>query len=188
MNLSASIENGLIRHCSPTLACLKTANLFAVECNCTEELDDIIQKWNGRLSGKGLTIIRLSEKNDRSLIYVFRENKLLHDLNCPKINVFLRNNGYPATDVDSAISTLRTHLNELDEFPHEIGVFLGYPIDDVLGFISNKGRNYKCCGCWKVYRNEREAEKTFARFRKCETVYMRLWKQGWSALQLTVTS
>ena len=101
MNLSASIENGLIRHCSPTLACLKTANLFAVECNCTEELDDIIQKWNGRLSGKGLTIIRLSEKNDRSLIYVFREDK------CFSAKQRLSRNGRRLGDIHSSHSSKR---------------------------------------------------------------------------------
>jgi len=43
---------------------------------------------------------------------------------------------------------LQTVLNALIErvvrtlgFPHEIGVFLGYPLEDVMGFISNKGHN-----------------------------------------------
>ena len=37
------------------------------------------------------------------------------------------------------------------KFPHEIGIFLGYPLADVAGFIRNKGRNCKCIGTWKVY-------------------------------------
>ena len=55
-----------------------------------------------------------------------------------------------------------------------------------FGFIENKGHNYKCKGCWKVYCNECEAQKTFLRYQKCRNVYLRLWKQGRSVLQLTV--
>ena len=42
-------------------------------------------------------------------------------------------------------------------FPHEIGLFLGYPFEDVMGFIENKGENYLCSGCWKVYSCEQDA-------------------------------
>ena len=62
--------------------------------------------------------------------------------------------GYTDTSVDGAIEWLRMRLASGDGFPHEIGLFLGYPVEDVLGFIENAGQNCKCCGCWKVYCNE----------------------------------
>lgn len=71
------------------------------------------------------------------------------------------------------------------DFPHEIGVFLGYPLKDVVGFIQNKGKNCKCCGCWKVYSDECEARKKFARYEKCKTIYMSMFQRGKSVLQLT---
>ena len=43
-------------------------------------------------------------------------------------------------------------------FPHEIGVFLGYPLDDVIGFIEHKP--YYLVGDWKVYQNVNEAKET----------------------------
>ena len=67
--------------------------------------------------------------------------------------------------------------NEM-RFPHEIGIFLGYPLADVTGFINNKGRNCKCIGTWKVYGDASSASKAFARFNKCSDVYNRLWKSG----------
>ena len=70
----------------------------------------------------------------------------------------------------------------------EIGLFLGYPVEDVLGFIENAGQNCKCCGCWKVYCNECEAVRTFARYKKCRDIYKRLWQEGRSVLQLTVAA
>ncbi len=133
-------------------------------------------------------MIPLREADNRALIYVFRINKLREELRCPKIRRFLLSNGYGGSDIGTALSTLRAHLTELEDFPHEIGIFLGYPLDDVIGFITNKGQNCKCTGCWKVYCNECEAAKTFARYKKCETVYMRLWEQGRSVMQLTVAA
>ena len=87
-----------------------------------------------------------------------------------------------------AIERLRMRLASGDGFPHEIGLFLGYPVEDVLGFIENAGQNCKCCGCWKVYCNECEAVRTFARYKKCRDIYKRLWQEGRSVLQLTVAA
>lgn len=187
MSLSESIEKSLIRHCSPTLASLKTASLFTLEFSRREELNGVLREWNKRLSDKGVTMLALREADHRALIYVFRRNRLREALACPKIKGFLQNSGYDGSGIGAALSTLRGHLSDGD-FPHEIGVFLGYPLDDVIGFIRNKGRNCKCAGCWKVYCNECEAVKTFARYKKCETIYMRLWEQGRSVRQLTVAA
>lgn len=188
MDLFENIEKNLIRHCSPTLASLKTASLFTLEFTCRKELNEVLRKWNRSLSDKGVAMIALRETDNHALIYVFRKSKLRKDLCCPEIERFLRNNGYDDTNIGMALSTLRAHLTELGDFPHEIGIFLGYPIDDVIGFITNKGQNCKCTGCWKVYSNECEATKTFARYKKCEAIYMRLWEQGRSVRQLTVAA
>lgn len=42
-------------------------------------------------------------------------------------------------------------LQRFEAFPHEIGLFLSYPPEDVRGFIEHKGHESKCEGCWKVY-------------------------------------
>ena len=47
------------------------------------------------------------------------------------------------------------------EFPHEIGAFLEYPIEDVRGFLKNKGENYLYSGYWKVYHNVNNTKKLF---------------------------
>ena len=88
----------------------------------------------------------------------------------------------------AAMMRTKRRLFENRSFPHEIGLFLGYPLDDVIGFIRNEGRNCKYTGFWKVYCNEEEAARIFEKFRKCRDVYMRLWQQGKSVLQLTVAA
>lgn len=191
MELYKRIEKELIRHCSPTLASLKTASLFTLEFADRSEpnvLNAALREWNRRLSDKGVAMLALRETPERALIYVFRIKKLQSALCCPGVESFLGENGYESASVGAALSTLRAHLAGLAGFPHEIGIFLGYPLDDVIGFIENKGRNCKRAGCWKVYCNECEAVKTFARYKKCETVYMRLWEQGRTVRQLTVAA
>ena len=93
-----------------------------------------------------------------------------------------------STEIKYALSRLKSRIGENNEFPHEIGIFLDYPLGDVIGFIVNQGRNFKCAGCWKVYCDECACRKTFAKYKKCRDVYVRLWQQGRSVLQLTVAA
>ena len=71
-------------------------------------------------------------------------------------------------------------------FPHEIGLFLGYPLQDVLGFIENRGQGSKLVGTWKVYGDEEAARRTFARYKKCTAVYSRCLKEGTPLEKLAV--
>ena len=180
------LEQYLINHCAPTLASLKTANLF----NCTAEnptaLQMAVSRWQALLAPKGVELLLLRESGDRALVYVYRPDRLARDLQQPGVAAFLAHCGYTGTAPAACLDVLRRKLAVSSDFPHEIGLFLGYPLGDVIGFIENKGHNYKCKGCWKVYCNECEAQKTFQRYQKCRNVYLRLWKQGRSVLQLTV--
>ena len=58
-------------------------------------------------------------------------------------------------------------LRRESDFPHEVGLFLGYPPRDVEGFIREKARRAKCTGAWKVYGDEEVARKTFALYKRC---------------------
>ena len=103
-----------------------------------------------------------------------------------KIVAMVKKYGYESTDADKAIETLAKRLKNIDDFPHEIGLFLGYPLGDVIGFIANAGKNSKCSGCWKVYCNECQAIKKFAQFEKCRRVYKEMWQKGKCVSQLAV--
>lgn len=51
------------------------------------------------------------------------------------------------------------------KFPDEIGIFLGYPLEDVVAYINNKGENFLLSGCWKVYSDLENAVKTFEMYK-----------------------
>ena len=180
------LEEYLIEYCSPTLASLKPANLFNYQFTSREELDGQLAEWNRNLSDKGVAITVLRRKEKTALVYVYRPSRLRRELERSDVCEFLKGCGYSRFDVTHALECLRSHLAINDEFPHEIGVFLGYPLDDVKAFICNGGRNCKCVGCWKVYCNEKEAVQTFARYKKCSSIYSKLWNGGRSVRQLTV--
>lgn len=99
----------------------------------------------------------LRRRQGKALLYVFRKSRLQNDLLAPGVARFLSGYGYDTTKADDALERLKKRLSDSAMFPHEIGVFLGYPLGDVIGFIQNAGHNCKCTGCWKVYCNECEA-------------------------------
>ena len=57
------LEIYLIDHCSPTLASLKTANMFSCPYESGESLAEDVWQWNLQMKDKGLylTILRKSE-------------------------------------------------------------------------------------------------------------------------------
>ena len=183
------VEKCLIEYCAPTLASLKTASLFCMPDTAElESLEQQVLLWNSQLWEKGLFLTILCQRGEKILVYVCRSSHLQADLQKPGVARFLSDFGYKNTDLRYAVNRLAQRLEEAMCFPHEIGIFLGYPLGDVIGFIRNEGRNCKCSGPWKVYGDEYEALKTFARFKKCREIYARLWEQGRSIRQLTVTA
>lgn len=179
-------RNSLIEYCSPTLASLKVASLFRYYYKDIFELYEMIAQESSWLYQKGICIKIITINSKSALIYIFRENQLQEILNNKSIRIFLKDNGYNSFIVADCLNTLEKHF-ENNPCPHEIGVFLGYPLCDVLSFIENKGQNCKYCGYWKVYHNMNEALKIFSKFKKCTEIYKRLFSEGTSIQRLTVS-
>lgn len=181
-----SIERCIIEHCSPTLAGLKPASLFSCSMAAEESLLEEIRELNMKLGKRDIVISVMTKKDGRALIYVYRKSMLKKAIENEETLKFLKDYGYRNLTFEKAVARLKNRLAESDGFPHEIGVFLGYPLGDVKGFIENEGRNCKCVGCWKVYCDECEAVRTFEKFKKCTGIYRNLYEKGRSVLQLTV--
>jgi len=180
------LERAIIDHASPTLARLKLGNLFNYPVN--ENFDTEFADLQALLRGKGVALSVLRQTRDKALVYVYRADGLARALRNDGVRRLLQSCGYARFDVSGALEALKSRLNDADAFPHEIGVFLGYPLEDVLGFIENGGRNCLACGCWKVYANECEALAAFKRYEKCKSVYQRLFASGCPLSRLTVAA
>lgn len=179
-------EESFIVHCSPTLAGLKTGNLFTDSYESEQEVYDEIRKLNKCLVPKGLRIILMKTMKNRALIYVYRPDKLEKDFSDDNVACLLKKMGYPCDKPEQCIVRLTKRLRENPVFPHEIGLFLGYPAEDVEGFIQNKAAHCKCVGCWKVYGDVEQAQKKFKQYKKCTDIYHTQWRNGFSIERLTV--
>ena len=178
-------EEMLIRHCSPTLAGLKTANLVNCPCPSVSELEQQLGRLSSTLNPKGVQLEMLSAGNGMALVYVVRPDRLEKDLGGEAGELLCRE-GYPKGDAGECLRCLKRKLQSGSGFPHEIGLFLGYPPADVAGFIEHRGQGCKCVGAWKVYGDEQAAKKTFAQYKKCTDVYERRLREGYSVERLTV--
>ncbi|MCI6495901.1 MAG: DUF3793 family protein [Anaeromassilibacillus sp.] len=176
----------LIEHCAPTLARIKTANLFSCTYSDTKTLIYFLIYWNKNLNPKGVYLRLMKAAGNRALIYVFRKSGLEEDLKDEQVNRYLKKLGYNTDSTEDVLNFLKKRICTQDDFPHEIGFFLGYPPEDVVGFIENNGKNFKFCGCWKVYSDVNEAEKRFHMYRKCKDVYKKIYSCGKSVNMLTV--
>ena len=182
------LELKLVEHCAPTLAGLKTANLFNYKCSDMNTLREELRVESRKLNKKGVFIEILKRHQTGVLLYVYRKKKLEADFAKPGVAELMQKYGYRSRDIQDCIAHLKSSFQNRDCFPHEIGLFLGYPLEDVIGFIEQGGKNCKCSGVWKVYCNECEARKQFAKFEKCKDVYVRQFINGRSITQLTIAA
>ena len=169
--------SNLIAHCAPTLAGIKTANLFTYRFASREILIRDVLVANMKLNSKGV-FVEILRMNRCAQILVYRLSRLAADLAQDATQEFLETYGYRTNSIDDCIAHLKERLLSPHGFPHEVGLFLGYPLPDVIDFIKHQGRNSKCTGFWQVYHDECEAEKIFEKYRRCKAVYSRLFLQG----------
>lgn len=179
-------EEMIINHCSPTLAGIKTGALFNCAYPSEREMRLAVRSWNKTLSPKGLRVLPLRYNGRTALIYIYRPAMLSIDLKNETARRLLAECGYISETPEGCIVQLMRRFAECDKFPHEIGLFLGYPPEDVCGFIANKACGYKCAGYWKVYGDEETAKKTFAKFEKCTRCYCRQHAKGTGIERLAV--
>jgi hypothetical protein len=133
----------------------KPANLITLVNRrqaCGRNLYRMWQTHGDSLLGEdGLAVRELSDRGDSLLLLLYRPQPLAALLSRPKVAGFLRKAGYtnPA-DQETSLTELQSRISAT-RFPHEIGVFLGYPLKDVAGFMGWAPLPFTCQGPWKIY-------------------------------------
>ena len=181
-------EESIVRHCAATLAGHKCGSLFSYRWKAGEQPEDALKEVNTLLMKKGICAVALRNQEGVGLIYVYRVAAIQRQLARPEVRLFLQKQGYPIASAAQCLAHLGKKLTLAPGFPHEIGVFLDYPLADVAAFIENEGRNCRCVGCWKAYSNIDEARRLFALYRKCRDVYMACYQRGFGVARLTVAA
>ncbi|TGE38239.1 DUF3793 family protein [Desulfosporosinus fructosivorans] len=116
------------------------------------------------LRDKNIKLREIKTQNGRVQVLFYHSTSLDNAL-CNKVNLkFLRGLGYPQQySVEGYVNYLVTRLNKKD-FPHEIGLFLGYPLKDVLGYIGHPSLKLVKINGWKIYGNDKLSNKRYESF------------------------
>ena len=179
-------EDILIEHASPVIAGIKPAGLFQIRSTDIKYVREILSSWENsckKCPTCDLNFRIVSKKKKGFLVFVYRKSQLIDILKDKKIDEYMTNLGYDSNNLNKCMSSLTKRL-QITDFPHEIGIFLGYPLDDVEGFINNKGQNFLLNGYWKVYSNKEEKEKIFKAYKKSKVYNKTLIKKGYDLAQL----
>lgn len=178
------IEKIVAYHCAPALAGIKPANIVACYKDKIRNLNDEIDNLNRQLNGKDIYLEILCECEKRVLLMVYRRKALYIHLQNSENRALLYSFGYETShDLNAYFNTLKMRLRE-NSFPHEIGVFLGYPVHDIYGFINNKDEGCLLVGEWKVYQNAESARKLFCRYNACRRAVTKRLSEGKTLAQV----
>ena len=183
-----ALEGVLIAHCAATLAGLKAGSLFFYRLAPEQPAQALLAPLARELAAKGVAVRLLRRCPRGCLIYVYRPGMLRDILGEKDTADFLRARGYAPEDLDGCLARLAQRIQARREFPHEVGVFLAYPLADVIGFITHGGAGCCCQGCWKAYGDPEAAQRRFALYRKCRRIYTQCYLRGFTLSRLTVTA
>lgn len=178
------LESLLAYHCGPALAGIKPANIAACHKSRIPNLHNRIMELNKELNKTNIYIEILCECNVSALVIVYRRNVLEKHLQNREVKKFLTDYGYPENmQTKEYLNFLRNRFKG-NGFPHEVGVFLGYPLHDIYGFINHRDDGCLLTGDWKVYKDAENAKKMFLRYKACKKAILKRVTNGATLAQI----
>ncbi|APG28651.1 hypothetical protein A7E78_12905 [Syntrophotalea acetylenivorans] len=138
------------------LAGVKPANLVQLRNRrqpCGRNLHQLWKLYsNTLLAGSALKALSLRQKETGDLMLFYTPELLQSHLQHPKTAKFLKQLGYLTPEnLQQTLAELQKRFQTEVDMPHEIGLFLGYPLKDVAGFMGCSDK--PCTGCrqWRIY-------------------------------------
>lgn len=157
-NSARGIQSKLVLQCAPLLKGIKVSAII----NLPSQAEAFLAE---SLRGTELSYRVLWRNRGKILVFFYWEDAFARHIKAAENLCFLRKYGYREADTEKMLTRLSARIKTCGgpekAFPHEIGVFLAYPLEDVAGFIRKKGRDYLLAGYWKVYRNPESAGRLF---------------------------
>ena len=162
---NASLDLEIARQCAPVLADVKSSNLLILGKPAKAPKEAFFRE-------AGISTYLLYQGSQKAIWLVYRREELEDILFAEESQAFLKEWGYEGMDMEQMLMGLAVRFGAYRDatkdaeriFPHEMGIFLGYPLGDVKGFIVHGGKNYLYSGYWKVYENVEETRKKFQLF------------------------
>lgn len=171
-----------IIHCgAPALCGIKPACLFSMTSQKFASGSEKLHQWQNQFSKEKKFFVPVKKSDGRFLFFVYDKKLLEKILQCPKNCSYLTAKGYPVEKgLAFVLAELLHRLAVNSDFPHEVGLFLGYPLEDVIGFELNRAEDFKYSGIWKVYGDKASAIRRMNLYRNCTETCMKLLASGLS--------
>lgn len=156
--------------CAPVIEGVKMSNLLIVPSKSEERVRLIFKH-------SGIGYFRLWVSEEKVAFLVYRRSRLEQYLGCCEVKEILREAGYMELSLGQILRRFRDryerHTLRGGVFPHEMGLLLGYPVEDVRGFIENAGENYLYSGYWKVYCDVEQKKRIFDQYEQARESMIR---------------
>ena len=166
MDNMKSLQVQLILQCAPFLKGIKIACILNITEENSRELYEILE-------GTGIKFKILTRNHGKCLVFLYRRESFSRYLKRTDVREFLGSYGYEDVEPEKMLEHLSKRVCQYSDgeicFPHEIGAFLDYPIDDVKCFIEKDGKDSLFSGYWKVYNNPGRAKMIFWAYDKAKT-------------------
>ena len=170
-----SIETQIALQCAPLISGLKVSNLLIISAE-DEALVRVI------LRRSGISFFRLLRTGEKVTFLLFRKNPLEAYLKQQEVETMLAEAGYAELSLGNILRTFQKryahYMSAGGRFPHEMGLLLGYPAEDVKGFVENEGKNFLYSGYWKVYADVEEKRRLFQKFENAKETVIQLLSYG----------
>lgn len=132
------------------------------------------EKYNKNIkNNKDILCFELKRTDKYVLVMFYSKNNLMYTVSENESVIFLHKLGYKKhMDLEEFLHHLKNRFEKV--CPHELGIFLGYPIKDVKSFIECEGKDCLMCGYWKVYHDVEKAQKSFSAYDKAKEIILNL--------------
>ena len=181
MDNMKSLQVQLILQCAPFLKGIKIACILNITEENSRELYEILE-------GTGIKFKILTRNHGKCLVLLYRRESFSRYLKRTDVRKFLGSYGYEDVEPEKMLERLSKRVCQYSDgeicFPHEIGAFLDYPIDDVKCFIEKDGKDSLFSGYWKVYNNPGRAKMIFWAYDKAKTSAVNEYLIGKSILDI----
>ena len=177
----ALLETQLIIQCAPMIAGLKTSNLLKIDSSFEEEVNRLFE-------GLGFGCILLAHSGSKAVFFLYNRKMLKQHLACISCRKLLKTLGYDRPDQADLIASVQKKYESFTsgsgDFPHELGLLLGYPAEDVEGYLRDRGKNALYTGCWQVYANPEDKILLFESYEEAREKMARMAFRGMNLTQI----